>query len=111
MEADMSHQPAKDASDLEGAMSLAAATRRDALLRAARGEGFHLAEWAFGLVAILAIVTIFLNGNFLGTYQPAFWAVVASTAIAQALASRANRQIKALYALLEDVRPNDPTTV
>lgn len=102
----MSHEPAKVASELEGAMTLAAATRRDALLRAARGEGVHPGEWAFGLVAVLAIVTIFLDGNFLGTYRPAFWAVVASTAIAQALASRTNRQIKALYALLEDTRPN-----
>jgi hypothetical protein len=108
MEADMSQQQGTF-SDPEGVMAGAASARRESLRRAARGEGFHLAECAFGVVAVLAVVTIFLNGRFLGSYQPAFWAVVASTALAQALAVRANRQIRALYALLEDSRAGSAT--
>jgi hypothetical protein len=106
MEAKMSQPPANTASEIDSAMALAAAARREALLRTARGEGFYLAEWAFGLVAILAVVTMFLNGTFLGTYRPALWAVIASASIAQALAARANRQIRALYDLFEDARPS-----
>ena len=107
----MQQQPRKNVPELEGAMIVASAEGHEALLRTARGEGIHLAECAFGLVAILAVATIFLNGRFLGTYQPAFWAVVASTAIAQALAVRANRQIKALYVLVEDVRSHSSAIV
>lgn len=102
----MSQETKGTGPDVDGAMAGAARARRESLRRAARGEGFHLAECAFGLVAVLAVVTIFVNGRFLGAYQPAVWAVVASTAVAQALAVRANRQMKALYALLEDSSAN-----
>ncbi len=107
----MSHQPANTLSESEATLAAAAAGRRAGLLRTARGEGFQLAECLFGLVAIAAVVTIFLNGTFLGSYRPAFWAVIASTAIAQAFAVRANRQIRALCALLEDANRTDLTVV
>jgi hypothetical protein len=103
-ETTMPQPSANTPSDLEVATATAAAARRVALLRDARGEGLQLAECLFGLVAILAVVTIFANGTFLGSYRPAFWAVIASSAIAQAFAVRANRQIRALYALLEDAK-------
>jgi len=100
----MSQQSVQTPPDLEGAITVAAMARREALLRTARGEGIYPSEWLFALVAVLAVATIFLNGNFLGSYRPAFWAVIASTAIAQAFAVRSARQIKALYELLEDTR-------
>jgi hypothetical protein len=63
-----------------------------------------MSDVLFGLVALSSTVTIFLDGESIGHFRPALYALIASVSISQLLAARATRQIKALHALLESAR-------
>jgi hypothetical protein len=81
---------------LDAAIEASVQSRRESLLRAARGEGMRLAEVLAGLVALLAIAEFFVEPKRAG-----YAAFIACLSIGSVYVSRKARQKKAIRELRE----------
>ena len=86
---------------LDATIALNKQSRRAALLRTARGEGFHLPEILSGIVAALAVAMLYFDPT-----RAAFAAVIACLSIGSTCMTRVGRQMKAVCALLEIDKPS-----
>jgi hypothetical protein len=97
----MPGQPIDTPQGLDAAIAVNKQSRRETLLRTARGEGIRLPEILSGLVAALAVAELFVEPN-----RAAFAAVVAYLSIGSICMTRVGRQMKAVCTLLEMDRPS-----
>jgi hypothetical protein len=92
----MPSQPINSPQTLDAAIEINKQSRREALLRTARGEGIWLPEALSGLVTLLAVAELFIEPK-----RAVFAAVIVAISIGSTCMTRMGRQMKAVCTLLE----------